>query len=406
MKSVLADRLFHLKENGTTVRRECFAGLTTFVTMAYILAVNPAILGAAGMDRGAVFTASALAACAATLLMALLSNYPFALAPGMGLNAYFAYTVVIKQGYSWQMALAAVFLEGLLFIVLSVTSVREAIFNSIPRPLKLGVTWGIGLFILFIGLQNSKLIVADPSTMLSVYPFREAIASGEMRSVGLGAALAFAGILLTAILTIRRVRGALLLGILAACAQPQPASAVKAQVDELQANNFSVYSAANLCSLLEKAGALERVTANGDPADDAEIEPETVVVDGVEYLEAREPVETYWLAPAPGIAALEADKPLDRLRALLEEDAAYAPIYQRILNLCAADGGAATPAINDAVDHDPLVQKPRFYAPHFIDRLEKCDALVWKKAWCITDIGRTGLDLLADAPATAASKED
>ena len=162
MKSVLADRLFHLKENGTTVRRECFAGLTTFVTMAYILAVNPAILGAAGMDRGAVFTASALAACAATLLMALLSNYPFALAPGMGLNAYFAYTVVIKQGYSWQMALAAVFLEGLLFIVLSVTSVREAIFNSIPRPLKLGVTWGIGLFILFIGLQNSKLIVADP----------------------------------------------------------------------------------------------------------------------------------------------------------------------------------------------------------------------------------------------------
>ena len=212
MKSVLADRLFHLKENGTTVRRECFAGLTTFVTMAYILAVNPAILGAAGMDRGAVFTASALAACAATLLMALLSNYPFALAPGMGLNAYFAYTVVIKQGYSWQMALAAVFLEGLLFIVLSVTSVREAIFNSIPRPLKLGVTWGIGLF---IGLQNSKLIVADPSTMLSVYPFREAIASGEMRSVGLGAALAFAGILLTAILTIRRVRGALLLGILA-----------------------------------------------------------------------------------------------------------------------------------------------------------------------------------------------
>lgn len=225
MKSVLADRLFHLKENGTTVRRECFAGLTTFVTMAYILAVNPAILGAAGMDRGAVFTASALAACAATLLMALLSNYPFALAPGMGLNAYFAYTVVIKQGYSWQMALAAVFLEGLLFIVLSVTSVREAIFNSIPRPLKLGVTWGIGLFILFIGLQNSKLIVADPSTMLSVYPFREAIASGEIRSVGLGAVLAFAGILLTAILTIRRVRGALLLGILAVWGGGHPLSA-------------------------------------------------------------------------------------------------------------------------------------------------------------------------------------
>ena len=201
-------------------------------------------------------------------------------------------------------------------------------------------------------------------------------------------------------------RRTVLLGILAACAQPQPASAVKAQVDELQANNFSVYSAANLCSLLEKAGALERVTADGDPADDAEVEPETVVVDGVEYLEAREPVETYWRATAPGIAALEADKPLDRLRALLEQDAAYAPIYQRILNLCAADGGAATPAINDAVDNDPLVQKPRFYAPHFIDRLEKCDALVWKKTWRTTDIGRAGLDLLADAPATTASKED
>ena len=405
MKSVLADRLFHLKENGTTVRRECFAGLTTFVTMAYILAVNPAILGAAGMDRGAVFTASALAACAATLLMALLSNYPFALAPGMGLNAYFAYTVVIKQGYSWQMALAAVFLEGLLFIVLSVTSVREAIFNSIPRPLKLGVTWGIGLFILFIGLQNSKLIVADPSTMLSVYPFREAIASGEMRSVGLGAALAFAGILLTAILTIRRVRGALLLGILAACAEPQPASAVNARVDELQENNFSVYSAANLCSLLEKAGAIERVTAEGEPAEDIEVEPQTVVVDGVEYLEAREPVEIYWRITEPGRTALEADKPLERLRALLDEDAAYAPIYQRILRLCTADGGATTPAINNAVDHDPLVQKPRFYAPHFVDRLEKCDALAWKKAWCITDIGRAGLDMLADvidenAPAT------
>ena len=209
------DRVFHLSENKTDVKTEVMAGITTFMTMAYILAVNPDILSASGMDKGAVFTATCLASLIATVLMALLSNYPFALAPGMGLNAYFAYTVVIKQGYSWQMALAAVFLEGLLFIVLSVTSVREAIFNSIPRPLKLGVTWGIGLFILFIGLQNSKLIVADPSTMLSVYPFREAIASGEIRSVGLGAVLAFAGILLTAILTIRRVKGALLLGILA-----------------------------------------------------------------------------------------------------------------------------------------------------------------------------------------------
>ena len=201
-------------------------------------------------------------------------------------------------------------------------------------------------------------------------------------------------------------RRTVLLGILTACDEPQPASAVNARVDELQENNFSVYSAANLCSLLEKAGAIERVTAEGEPAENIEAEPQTVVVDGVEYLEAREPVEIYWRITEPGRAALEADKPLERLRALLDEDAAYAPIYQRILRLCAADGGTTTPTINNAVDHDPLVQKPRFYAPHFIDRLEKCDALVWKKAWCITDIGRTGLDLLADAPATAASKED
>ena len=204
--------------------------------------------------------------------------------------------------------------------------------------------------------------------------------------------------------------------------EPQPASAVNARVDELQENNFSVYSAANLCSLLEKAGAIERVTAEGEPAENIEAEPQTVVVDGVEYLEAREPVEIYWRITEPGRAALEADKPLERLRALLDEDAAYAPIYQRILRLCAADGGTTTPTINNAVDHDPLVQKPRFYAPHFVDRLEKCDALAWRKAWCITDIGRAGLDMLADVvdegapaaaqpetpevPAPAASKED
>ena len=217
-------------------------------------------------------------------------------------------------------------------------------------------------------------------------------------------------------------RRTVLLGILTACDEPQPASAVNARVDELQENNFSVYSAANLCSLLEKAGAIERVTAEGEPAENIEAEPQTVVVDGVEYLEAREPVEIYWRITEPCRAALEADKPLERLRALLDEDAAYAPIYQRILRLCAADGGTTTPTINNAVDHDPLVQKPRFYAPHFVDRLEKCDALAWRKAWCITDIGRAGLDMLADVvdegapaaaqpetpevPAPAASKED
>lgn len=214
MNTNICQKLFHLEENGTNFRRECFAGLTTFVTMAYILAVNPSILNAAGMDKGAVFTASALAAAIATLCMALLSNYPFALAPGMGLNAYFAYTVVLSQGYSWQTALAAVFIEGLLFILLSLTSVREAIFNSIPHALKLGVTCGIGIFILFIGLQNSGLVVSDASTMLAIYPFREAISSGAVRSSGIGAILAFAGILLIAVLSIRKVRGSLLIGIL------------------------------------------------------------------------------------------------------------------------------------------------------------------------------------------------
>ena len=149
------EKLFHLKENKTDVRTEVIAGVTTFMTMAYILAVNPNILEASGMDRGAVFTATALSAFIATCLMALLSNYPFVLAPGMGLNAYFAYTVVLGMGYSWQQALSAVFVEGLIFILLSLTNVREAIFNSIPMNLKHAVSVGIGLFIAFIGLQKS-----------------------------------------------------------------------------------------------------------------------------------------------------------------------------------------------------------------------------------------------------------
>ena len=137
------------------MKTEVIAGLTTFMTMAYILAVNPSILKEAGMDQGAVFTATALAALAATLLMAVLSNYPFALAPGMGLNAYFAFTVVIGMGYSWQEALAAVFIEGVIFLLLSLTNVREAIFNSVPMSLKYAVSAGIGLFIAFIGLRSA-----------------------------------------------------------------------------------------------------------------------------------------------------------------------------------------------------------------------------------------------------------
>ena len=141
------DRFFHLSENGTTVRTEILAGITTFMTMAYILAVNPTIMSAAGMDKGAVLTATALASLIGTLCMAFFANYPFALAPGMGLNAFFAFTVVLQMGYTWEMALAAVFFEGLIFIILSLTNVREAIFNAIPITLKKAVSAGIGLFI-------------------------------------------------------------------------------------------------------------------------------------------------------------------------------------------------------------------------------------------------------------------
>ena len=167
--SKLMENTFKLRENGTTVKTEIIAGVTTFMTMAYILAVNPNILSATGMDHGAVFTATALAAFLGTLLMALFANYPFALAPGMGLNAYFAYTVVLGMGYSWQAALTAVFAEGIIFIVLSLTNVREAIFNSIPISLKSAVSVGIGLFIAFIGLQNAKIVLPNSSTVAGLY---------------------------------------------------------------------------------------------------------------------------------------------------------------------------------------------------------------------------------------------
>lgn len=153
------DKIFHLKENNTNVKTEILAGVTTFMTMAYILAVNPNILAEAGMDHGAVFTATALAAFIGTLCMAIFANYPFALAPGMGLNAYFAYTVVLQMGYSWKVALAAVLVEGIIFILLSLLSVREAIFDAIPYNLKKAVSVGIGLFIAFIGLQNAKVVI-------------------------------------------------------------------------------------------------------------------------------------------------------------------------------------------------------------------------------------------------------
>ncbi len=208
------EKIFQLKKNGTDVRTEVVAGITTFMTMAYILAVNPNILAASGMDQGAVFTATALAAVIGTLLMAIFSNYPFVLAPGMGLNAYFAYTVVLSMGFSWQMALAAVFVEGIIFIVLSLTNVREAIFNAIPIDLKHSVSAGIGLFIALIGLQNAKIVV-DGATLVSIYPVKASIESGEFWSTGIGVVLAVIGILITAILLMKKVKGAILFGILA-----------------------------------------------------------------------------------------------------------------------------------------------------------------------------------------------
>lgn len=208
------EKLFHLKEHGTDVKTEVIAGITTFMTMAYILAVNPNILSASGMDRGAIFTATALASFIATCLMALLSNYPFVLAPGMGLNAYFAYTVVLGMGYSWQQALAAVFVEGVIFIVLSLTNVREAIFNSIPMNLKHAVSVGIGLFIAFIGLQNANIVVGNDSTLVSVFSFTSSAENGTFTSEGITVVLALIGILITAILLVKNVKGGILWGIL------------------------------------------------------------------------------------------------------------------------------------------------------------------------------------------------
>ena len=208
------NRLFHLTANGTTAKTEMLAGITTFMTMAYILAVNPLIMSTTGMDKGAVLTATAIASCLGTIFMAVFANYPFALAPGMGLNAFFAFTVVMQMGYSWQMALAAVFVEGIIFIVLSLTNVREAIFNAIPMTLKKAVSAGIGLFIALIGLLNAQIIVANPATKISLFSFTHSVETGTFHTVGITVLLAMIGILFTSILMVKKVRGNILLGIL------------------------------------------------------------------------------------------------------------------------------------------------------------------------------------------------
>lgn len=201
-------KYFKLGENKTTVRTEVLAGLTTFMTMAYILAVNPDILSAAGMDKGAVFTATALASLVATLVMALYAKLPFALAPGMGLNAFFAFTVVLGMGHSWQFALTAVFLEGLVFIALTAFNIREMIVNSIPNNMKHAISVGIGLFIAFIGLKNAGIIVSNPATF---------VALGDVTNLtdNAGAVVALLALILTGVLLALKVKGALLIGILA-----------------------------------------------------------------------------------------------------------------------------------------------------------------------------------------------
>ena len=203
------EKVFKLKQNNTTVKKEVVAGVTTFMTMAYILAVNPSILSASGMDRTAVLLATALASFIGTACMALFANLPFALSAGMGLNAYFAYTVCGAMGYSWQVALLAVFVEGIIFIALSLTNVREAIFNAIPLTLKRGVSVGIGLFIAFIGLQNAGLSV-DSATLVTITSF-----TTNFSTAGICALLAVVGLLITAALHIKRVPGAILIGIIA-----------------------------------------------------------------------------------------------------------------------------------------------------------------------------------------------
>ena len=197
------ERRFKLKENGTNAKTELYAGLTTFMTMAYILIVNPSLLSVAGMDSGAVLSATAIGAAIGTICMALFSNYPFALAPGMGLNAYFAYTVVLQMGYSWQMALAAVFVEGIIFIISSLVIAREALFNSIPKAIKSSTGVGIGLYIAFIGMQNAKIIVNEDSTLVTL---------GNVTDISV--LLALIGVVITMVLVIKKVKGALFFGIL------------------------------------------------------------------------------------------------------------------------------------------------------------------------------------------------
>ena len=209
----MLEKLFKLSENGTNVKTELIAGLTTFMTMVYILALNPSILSASGMDAGAILTATAGASAIACFAMAAFSNMPFALTAGLGLNAYFAYTICGSMGYDWHAALTAVLFEGLIFIVLSLTNVREAIFNAIPKQMKTAVSVGIGFFITFIGLQNAGIIV-DGSTLVGLFSFKTALSDGTFATHGITAILTMVGVILTVFLLKKNVKGYMLYGIL------------------------------------------------------------------------------------------------------------------------------------------------------------------------------------------------
>ncbi|OJV40685.1 MAG: guanine permease [Bacteroidales bacterium 36-12] len=197
------EKIFQLKKNGTTVRTEVIAGITTFLTMAYILAVNPSILSSTGMDANALFTTTAISAIIATLVMAFWAKLPFALAPGMGLNAFFAFSVVLGMGHTWQFALTAVLIEGIIFIILTAFNVREAIANSIPKSVRTAISAGIGLFIAFIGLQNAGIIVRHEATLVSLGN----ITTGT-------ALLGVIGLIITSVLVVKKVKGDLLIGII------------------------------------------------------------------------------------------------------------------------------------------------------------------------------------------------
>ncbi len=207
-------KYYKLSERGTDVKTEILAGLTSFIAIAYILAVNPAILSAANMPAGAVFTATALIGFIGTLLMSLMTNYPFIIAPSMGLNAYFAYTVCLSMGFSWEVGLAAIVIEGILFLIISLTKLRDLVSNAIPYNLKMAITVGIGLFITIIGLKNSGILVSHPATFISMISFQQTIVNGTFSTAGITALLSAVGLIITAIFMCNRVKGDILLGIL------------------------------------------------------------------------------------------------------------------------------------------------------------------------------------------------